>query len=56
MRELLDSGPVFWSTLRPVLAETGMELTDFIALVLRNDWRWDRAPFRLRAAGEPRAV
>ncbi|WP_232840018.1 MULTISPECIES: sigma factor-like helix-turn-helix DNA-binding protein [Nocardia] len=56
VRELLDSGPVFWSTLRPVLAETGMELTDFIALVLRNDWRWDRAPFRLRAAGEPRAV
>ncbi|MET7769783.1 sigma factor-like helix-turn-helix DNA-binding protein [Nocardia sp. NPDC005366] len=56
LRELLNSGPVFWSALRGLVAETDMELMDFIALVLRNEWRWDRAPFRLRAVGEPRAV
>ncbi|MEU7629336.1 sigma factor-like helix-turn-helix DNA-binding protein [Nocardia sp. NPDC049220] len=49
LRDLLAHGPVRWSALREVRAETDLELLDFLALVLRHGWRWDRAPFRLSA-------
>ncbi|MEV6276231.1 hypothetical protein [Nocardia sp. NPDC051832] len=49
LRDQLTSGPVFWSTVRQLRDETGLDLLDFTALILRNDWRWDRAPFLLRA-------
>ncbi len=49
LRESLTRGPVFWPELRALAAELDFDLLDLIALVLRNDWRWDRAPFVLRA-------
>ncbi|MGW0249562.1 sigma factor-like helix-turn-helix DNA-binding protein [Nocardia goodfellowii] len=48
LQELLDRGPVFWPAVRQLRDETGLDLLDFTALVLRNEWRWDRAPFLLR--------
>ncbi|WP_433633024.1 sigma factor-like helix-turn-helix DNA-binding protein [Nocardia sp. CA-120079] len=45
--ELVERGPVYWSALRQLRAEVELDLLDLIALVLRNEWRWDRAPFRL---------
>ncbi|MEU8898164.1 hypothetical protein [Nocardia sp. NPDC048505] len=51
LREQLASGPLFWPALRNVRDETGLDALDLIALVLRNDWRWDRAPFLLRPVG-----
>jgi hypothetical protein len=44
---------VHWAALREVRAKTGLELLDFLALVLRHEWRWDRAPFRLSAPPSP---
>ncbi|MFF3223413.1 sigma factor-like helix-turn-helix DNA-binding protein [Nocardia suismassiliense] len=49
LAELLAHGPVPWSAIRQVRADTGLELLDFVALVLRNEWRWDRGPFQLSA-------
>lgn len=49
--ELLDRGPVSWPALRQVREETGLELLDFVALALRHEWRWERGPFQLNAAG-----
>ncbi|MGY1895328.1 sigma factor-like helix-turn-helix DNA-binding protein [Nocardia gipuzkoensis] len=53
LRDLLARGPVHWAALREVRARTGLELLDFLALVLRHEWRWDRAPFRLSAPPSP---
>lgn len=49
LTELVEHGPAPWSAIRQVRDETGLELLDFIALVLRHEWRWDRGPFRLSA-------
>ncbi|WP_378731896.1 sigma factor-like helix-turn-helix DNA-binding protein [Nocardia brasiliensis] len=49
LTELVERGPVSWSAIRQLRAETGLELLDFVALVLRNEWRWDRGPFQLSA-------
>ncbi|MGW4848816.1 sigma factor-like helix-turn-helix DNA-binding protein [Nocardia brasiliensis] len=49
LRELVEQGPVPWPMIRQLHHETGLPLLDFIALVLRHEWRWDRAPFRLSA-------
>ncbi|MFI9511203.1 hypothetical protein [Nocardia sp. NPDC052566] len=49
LEELLTRGPVSWPQLRQVRTDTGLELLDFVALALRHEWRWDRAPFRLTA-------
>ncbi|KAA8884759.1 hypothetical protein F3087_32845 [Nocardia colli] len=49
LTELVEHGPAPWSAIRQVRDDTGLELLDFIALVLRNEWRWDRGPFRLSA-------
>ncbi|WP_405165518.1 hypothetical protein OG203_10670 [Nocardia sp. NBC_01499] len=49
LTELVEHGPAAWPAIRQVRDETGLELLDFIALVLRNEWRWDRGPFRLSA-------
>lgn len=46
---LLADGPVRLPALRELRADTGFDLLDLIALVVRNEWRWDRAPFRLAA-------
>ncbi|WP_084497148.1 sigma factor-like helix-turn-helix DNA-binding protein [Nocardia amamiensis] len=54
LRDLVERGPVHWAGLREVRAKTGLDLLDFLALVLRNEWRWDRAPFRLSAPPSPR--
>ncbi|MGK8512423.1 sigma factor-like helix-turn-helix DNA-binding protein [Nocardia asiatica] len=53
LRDLVARGPVHWAALREVRARTGLELLDFLALVLRHEWRWDRAPFRLSAPPSP---
>ncbi|MBF6297472.1 hypothetical protein IU459_07940 [Nocardia amamiensis] len=53
LRELVERGPVHWAGLRQVRAKTGLDLLDFLTLVLRNEWRWDRAPFRLSAPPSP---
>ncbi|WP_431954487.1 hypothetical protein [Nocardia lijiangensis] len=45
--ELVERGPVPWHEVRRLREESGLELLDFTALVLRNEWRWDRGPFRL---------
>ncbi|WP_028476635.1 sigma factor-like helix-turn-helix DNA-binding protein [Nocardia sp. CNY236] len=50
---LVARGPVRRDGLAAVRAQTGLELLDFLALVLQNDWRWDRAPFRLSAPPSP---
>ncbi|PXX54118.1 sigma-70-like protein [Nocardia tenerifensis] len=49
LSDLVARGPVSWAAIRQVRDDTGLELLDFIALVLRNEWRWDRGPFRLSA-------
>ncbi|MBC7302889.1 MAG: hypothetical protein H5T78_18320 [Nocardia sp.] len=36
--------------LAAVSAQTGLDLLDLAALVLRNDWQWDRMPMRLSAS------
>ncbi|MGQ4597747.1 sigma factor-like helix-turn-helix DNA-binding protein [Nocardia sp. R6R-6] len=53
LRDLVARGPVHWAALREVRTKTGLDLLDFLALVLRNEWRWDRAPFRLSAPPSP---
>jgi hypothetical protein len=50
LRELVERGPVYWPAMQQVRMETELELLDFITLVLRHEWRWDRAPFTLTAA------
>lgn len=47
LRNRLATGPLGWDELRTLRATTGLELLDLSALVLRNNWRWDRGPFRL---------
>jgi hypothetical protein len=47
LREHVERGPVHWSALRQLRDEVELDVLDLIALVLRNEWRWDRAPFRL---------
>lgn len=47
LAELVERGPVPWREVRRLREESGLELLDFAALVLRNEWRWDRGPFRL---------
>ncbi|MEV6768707.1 hypothetical protein AB0N05_08720 [Nocardia sp. NPDC051030] len=47
LRNRLASAPMTWPDLTAYRAETGIELLDLAALVLRHNWRWDRAPFRL---------
>ncbi|MEU4313726.1 hypothetical protein [Nocardia sp. NPDC024068] len=47
---LLAEGPVRRSALRRLRDDTGLDLLDLIALTVRNEWRWDRAPFRLTTA------
>ncbi|MEV0246300.1 hypothetical protein AB0H76_06905 [Nocardia sp. NPDC050712] len=54
LQGLLDNGPVFWPGIRQLRDEADFDLLDFTALVLRNDWRWDRAPFLLRVDGSAR--
>ena len=49
LTDLVAAGAVHATTLRQVRAETGLDLLDLITLVVRNDWRWDRAPLRLSA-------
>ncbi|WP_328397255.1 hypothetical protein [Nocardia sp. NBC_00416] len=50
LTELLGAGPVRLPALRQLRTDTGVDLLDLIALTVRNEWRWDRAPFRLSAA------
>ncbi|QLY29311.1 hypothetical protein H0264_29140 [Nocardia huaxiensis] len=47
LRNRLASGPVGWDELRAYREDTGIELLDLAAMTLRNEWRWDRGPFRL---------
>ncbi|MFC9896413.1 hypothetical protein ACFVMC_22205 [Nocardia sp. NPDC127579] len=49
LQRLLDSGPVFWPTVAHLRDELEFDPLDFTALVLRNEWRWERAPFLLSA-------
>ncbi|MTE13767.1 hypothetical protein [Nocardia aurantiaca] len=43
----LSSGPMTWPALDAYRTETGLELLDLAALVLRHHWHWHRGPFRL---------
>ncbi|MGW5382869.1 hypothetical protein [Nocardia sp. NPDC003963] len=49
LAELLAEGPVRLPALRQLRANTGFGLLDLITLVVRHEWQWDRAPFRLAA-------
>ncbi|WP_327150580.1 sigma factor-like helix-turn-helix DNA-binding protein [Nocardia sp. NBC_01329] len=49
LTDLLAAGPVRLPALRQLRADTGFEFLDLLTLVLRNEWRWERAPFRLVA-------
>lgn len=49
LQDLIDRGPVRWPQLQQLRASTNLELLDMVALVLQHEWRWDRAPFVLRA-------
>jgi len=44
---LVERGPVYWPALQQLRGAVELELLDLVALVLRNEWRWDRTPFRL---------
>ncbi|MFC8046944.1 hypothetical protein [Nocardia sp. NPDC057353] len=48
--ERLREGPVGWAGF--AAAAGGLELLDLATLVVREGWRWERAPFRLAAAAE----
>ncbi|MGM7643428.1 hypothetical protein ACSVDM_00875 [Nocardia sp. JW2] len=50
----LATGPYDRVGLAAVLTETGLDLLDLAALVLRNDWQFDRLPMRLSASPSPR--
>ncbi len=52
LTELLADGPVRWDALRQLQAD-GLEPLDLLALTVRHEWRWERAPFRLSAANQP---
>ncbi|MEU1980340.1 hypothetical protein [Nocardia sp. NPDC019395] len=45
--ELLAAGPVRLPALRQLRNDEKLEPLDLLALVVRHEWRWDRAPFRL---------
>ncbi|MFF2551319.1 hypothetical protein ACFVUS_10000 [Nocardia sp. NPDC058058] len=47
LRNRLATGPVDWTALRRYRESTGIDLLDLAAMVLRNQWRWDRGPFLL---------
>ncbi|WP_327145336.1 hypothetical protein [Nocardia sp. NBC_01327] len=47
LRNRLAKGPVDWTELRRYREDTGIQLLDLAAMVLRHQWRWDRGPFRL---------
>ncbi|WP_067564401.1 hypothetical protein [Nocardia acidivorans] len=47
LRNRLAAGPMDWTELRRYRDDTGIELLDLAAMVLRHQWRWDRGPFRL---------
>ncbi|MFE3544441.1 hypothetical protein ACFXK0_15880 [Nocardia sp. NPDC059177] len=49
----LAQAPYDRAALAALCADTGLDLLDLAALVLRNDWRWERLPMRL-SAGPPR--
>ncbi|MFD0361243.1 sigma factor-like helix-turn-helix DNA-binding protein [Nocardia sp. GCM10030253] len=49
LRELVEDGPVRWPAIQQLRTATGLELLDLVTLTLRDEWRWDRAPFRLTA-------
>src|SRR5690606_39612839 len=50
---LLADGPGRRDALRQLRAD-GLEPLDLLALTVRHEWRWERAPFRLSAANQPR--
>ncbi len=47
----LAEGPLDWPEFRAYATETGIDVTDLAALVLRHGWRWERGPFRLAREG-----
>lgn len=48
LTELLAEGPVRRDALRQLQAD-GLTPLDLLALTVRHEWRWERAPFRLSA-------
>ncbi|WP_051500039.1 hypothetical protein [Nocardia sp. BMG51109] len=49
LRNRLATGPLAWPEFRRIVDETGLDMVDFTALVLRHGWRWERGPFQLAA-------
>lgn len=47
LSNLLTAGTLTWPALHETATRTDLDLFDLAALVLRHNWRWDRAPFRL---------
>lgn len=45
----LAEGPLGWAGFAALTADLELDLLDLAALVLREGWRWERAPFRLTA-------
>ncbi len=46
---LVQSGNATWYTIRE-LEKEGLHFLDLVSLTLRNQWRWERTPFRLSPA------
>lgn len=46
---LVESGNATWYTIRE-LEKEGLQFLDLVSLTLRNQWRWERTPFRLSPA------
>lgn len=47
LRDHLKNGPVNWASLKSLIRENGISLTDVAALIYRNGWYWQTDPFWL---------
>ncbi|MGV9677321.1 hypothetical protein ACWDSJ_18770 [Nocardia sp. NPDC003482] len=47
LRNRLARGPMGWGEFARFVEETGIDVVDLSAMVVRHGWRWERGPFRL---------
>ncbi len=50
LRQLVLDDRADWRAIQRFETTSGLNVLDVIGLTLRNSWRWERAPFRLRAS------
>ncbi|MFH8405724.1 TnsA endonuclease N-terminal domain-containing protein [Streptomyces sp. NPDC018019] len=49
LRAALEAGELTWPDIRDIARGTAFTSLDLAALILRNGWRWELGPYRLRA-------